>query len=126
MRRVAVVEEAVEDVVEDKPHKLWALVRHAGRPAVRQRTRVVTVALRSSDRRRHVVTVALRRSDDPLAWRSIARWTTNVSGGWFVGDRLIRPTVCESETMMVMSMVEPPNRWWRRRAGIDGRADEEA
>jgi hypothetical protein len=61
-----------------------------------------------------------RRSDGPLAWRSIARWTTNVSGGWFAHDRLIRPTACESKTTMVMSMVEPPDRWWPRRAGIDG------
>jgi hypothetical protein len=67
-----------------------------------------------------------RRNDDPLAWRSIARWTTNVSVVWFARDRLIRPTACESKTTMVMSMVEPPDRWWRRRADIDGCADEEA
>jgi hypothetical protein len=34
--------------------------------------------------------------------------------------------VCEAETMMVMSTVEPPDRWGRRRVSIDGRADEEA
>jgi hypothetical protein len=38
MRRVAVVEEAVVDVGEDKPHKSRALVRHAGRLAARQST----------------------------------------------------------------------------------------
>jgi hypothetical protein len=38
MRRVAVVEEAVEDIIEDKPHKSQALVRHAGRPAAHQST----------------------------------------------------------------------------------------
>jgi hypothetical protein len=51
-----------------------------------------------------------RRSDGPLGWRSIARWTKNVSGCWFARDRLIRPTACKSETTMVMSMVEPPDR----------------
>jgi hypothetical protein len=29
------------------------------------------------------------------------------------------------ETTMVMSTLEPLDRWWRRRAGIDGRADKE-
>jgi hypothetical protein len=33
-----VVEGVLEDVVEDKPHKSRALVRHAGRPAARQMT----------------------------------------------------------------------------------------
>jgi hypothetical protein len=54
-----------------------------------------------------------RRIDGPLAWRSITQWTTNVAGGWFARDRLIRPTTCEAETTMVMSVVEPPDRWWR-------------
>jgi hypothetical protein len=63
-----------------------------------------------------------RHNDDPLAWRSIARWTINVSGGWFARDRLIRPMTCEAET----TMVEPSDRWWRRRAGIEPCAGEEA
>jgi hypothetical protein len=35
VRSVAVVEEAIEDVGEDKPHKSRALVRYAGKPAAR-------------------------------------------------------------------------------------------
>jgi hypothetical protein len=37
VRKVAVVEEAIEDVEEDRPHKSRAQVRHARRPATRQR-----------------------------------------------------------------------------------------
>jgi hypothetical protein len=37
-----------------------------------------------------------RRSNDPLAWQTIARWTTNASEGWFTRDRFIRATTCGS------------------------------
>jgi hypothetical protein len=36
--RVVVVEEAIEDIGDDKSHNSRVLVRHAGRPAARQRT----------------------------------------------------------------------------------------
>ena len=38
MHRVVVVDEAVEDAEEDKPHKSRAQTQHAGKPAMRQRT----------------------------------------------------------------------------------------
>lgn len=36
MRRVVVVDGAVEDAEEVKPHKSWARAQHAGRPTVCQ------------------------------------------------------------------------------------------
>jgi hypothetical protein len=39
-------------------------------------------------------------------------WTTDVIGGWFAHNRLIRPTTCEVETTMAMSMVDPLDQWW--------------
>jgi hypothetical protein len=35
VHRVAMVEEAIEDIGDDKSHKSRALVRHAGRPVAR-------------------------------------------------------------------------------------------
>jgi hypothetical protein len=100
-------------------------VSNSSQTVCRRRALMESTTCRCNDEdddRRRCCCPRRRRSDDPLFWRIIARWTTNVSGGWFASDWLIRLMTCGAE----MTMVEPPDRWWRRRADIDGRANEEA